>query len=25
VQFPNAVFDEYKPGRSYALSARMAF
>jgi TonB-dependent receptor len=25
VQFENAVFDEYKPGRSYTLSARMAF
>jgi len=25
VQFPNAVFDEYKPGRSYTLSGRLAF
>ena len=25
VQFENAIFDEYKPGRSYTLSARVAF
>lgn len=25
VQFPGAVFDEYKPGRSYTLSMRTAF
>ena len=25
VQFPNAVFDEYRPGRSYTLSLRTSF
>ena len=25
VQFPNAIYDQYKPGRSYTLSARTSF